>query len=289
MQLSQVNQTQQERLSHIDFRVCFLGEINRANLVSRFGIKEAAATRDIAAYRELAPNNLEYDTKAKTYQRSVQFRPLFQYTPAQALAALSQGFGDDFVGQHCPMVVSETPTILNKPLLPVLAELTRAIHQGRAVRIHYHSIESGPSQREIVPFVLVDNGLRWHIRGFCRKRQGFIDFVITRITKPKIIDGEPQPHERAQADEQWNNTVELELVPHPKLPYPETIALDYAMKNGLLKLSLRAAVAGYVLRKWNVDCTEDHRQEGAEFHLWLKNSDAIHGVENLVLAPGYSK
>jgi len=287
VELSQVSQVKQERLSHIDFRVCFLGEINRTNLVSRFGIKEAAATRDIATYRELVPNNLVYDTKAKIYQRSVRFKPLFQYTPTQALAALSQGFGEDFVGQHHPMVASEVPATLNTPLLPVLAELTRAIHQGKAVRIHYHSIESGPSHREIVPFVLVDNGLRWHVRGYCRKRQAFVDFVITRITKPKLIEGELQPHELAQADEQWNNRVQLELVPHPKLAYPETIALDYAMTNGLLKVNVRAAAAGYVLRKWNVDCTETHNLQGSEYHLWLRNKATLRGVENLVLAPGH--
>lgn len=287
MHLSDIGQAQKERLSHIDFRAYFLGEIGRSDLVSRFGIGEAAATRDIALYRELAPKNLEYDTKARSYVMSEAFKPLFEYSPLQALAALSQGFGEDFIGSHKPMIPCETPAELNRPLLPTLAVLTRAIHHKKVVRIQYRSIGSGLSDREIVPFALVDNGLRWHVRAYDRKRQIFTDFVITRIACPKIIDGEPEERETREADIQWNRIVEMELVAHPNLPHPETIEMDYAMQEGVLKVNVRAAVAGYVLRRWNVDCTEDRSLEGAEYHLWLRNRQALYGVQNLVLAPGY--
>lgn len=79
--LVDISQAHKERLSHIDFRVCFLGTIGRSNLVNRFGIKAAAATRDITLYKELAPENLKYDTKAKVYTRSERFEPLFDYSP----------------------------------------------------------------------------------------------------------------------------------------------------------------------------------------------------------------
>ena len=264
MRLSKINQAQKERLSHIDFRAYFLGEIGRSDLVSRFGIGEAAATRDITLYRELAPKNLEYDTQARSYVKSESFKPLFDYSHGQVLAALSQGFGEDFVGSHKPMILCETPAELNRPLLPVLAVLTRAIHHKRVANIRYRSIGSGLSSREIVPFALVDNGLRWHVRAFDRKRQIFTDFVITRIASPKIIKGEPEEREIREADIQWNRIVEMELVAHPKLPNRETIEMDYAMQDGVLKVNVRAAVAGYVLRRWNVDCTEDHNLKGDE-------------------------
>ena len=35
------------------------------------------------------------------------------------------------------------------------------------------------------------------------------------------------------------------------------------------------------------DCTEDHSLKCAEYHLWLRNRQALYGVTNLVLAPGY--
>ena len=61
------------------------------DLVARFGIGEAAATRDIALYRELVPANLDYDTKLKSYVKSESFTPLFEYSPPQILAALLKG------------------------------------------------------------------------------------------------------------------------------------------------------------------------------------------------------
>ncbi|MCY3935601.1 MAG: WYL domain-containing protein, partial [Chloroflexi bacterium] len=227
------------------------------------------------------------NTQVRSYIRSDNFIPLFVYSPAQALAALSKGFGEDYIGVHKAMIRFETPAELNRPLLPVLAVLTRAIHRKRLLHIQYSSIESGPSSRKIVPFALVDNGLRWHVRAFDRKRQRFSDFVITRIASPRIIEDAPEDGETSEADIQWNRIVEMELVAHPKLTYPETIERDYAMQNGVLKVNVRAAVAGYVLRRWNVDCTKDHRLKGAEHHLWLRNSRALYGVQNLVLAPGY--
>jgi len=289
VELSGVSQAQKERLSHIDFRIYFLGEVGRSDLVTRFGIGEAAATRDITLYRELVPANLDYDTRLKSYVKSENFKPLFEYSPPQVLAALSQGFGEDFIGSHKAMVRCETPAELNRPLLPVLALLTRAIYQKKLVKIQYRSIKSGLSEREIAPYVLVDNGLRWHVRAFDRNRQDFIDFVVTRIADPVMVDDAPKEHESSEADIQWNRIVEMNLVPHPNLPHPETVEMDYAMKDGVLKVNVRAAAAGYVLRRWNVDCTENHSLEGAEYHLWRKNWQALYGVENLVIAPGYKQ
>ena len=68
---------------------------------------------------------------------------------------------------------------------------------------------------------------------------------------------------------------------------PDTIEAEYGMTENILTIRIRAALAGYLLRHWNVDCTEGHALRGAEFHLWLRNRPALYGVSNLVLAPGY--
>ena len=160
-QLTTVNQSQRERLFHIDFKLYFLGAVNRTDLVSRFGIKEAAASRDLSLYKELAPRNIEYDTKAKTYIQREGFTPLFEYTASQAFAALLHGFADDFVGNQKSMVTCEAPTQINFPNIATLACITCAIHNKRVLRVQYRSLSSGIRERGIVPFALVDNGLRW--------------------------------------------------------------------------------------------------------------------------------
>ena len=286
--LSNTSQTQRERLFHIDFRLYFLGTVNRNDLVTRFGIKEAAATRDITLYKELAPKNLEYNTKAKTYIQREGFIPIFEYKSHQALAALLYGFGDDLVATNHSFAIAEAPTHLNLPACDVLAFVTRAIYNQQAIAINYRSLSSGLTQREIVPHTLVDNGLRWHLRGFDRLKNQFADFVINRIENPKLIETTIiNETEKKQADQQWQQMVELHLVPHPSLKHPKTIEQEYKMLNGCLIVSVRPAVAGYVLRRWNVDCSQNHQLIGPEYHLWLKNRQILADVDNLFLAPGY--
>jgi hypothetical protein len=286
--MDDISQTKQERLKHIDFRLYFLGDVGRHDLMKQFGLAEAAATRDVANYKELAETNLEYDTRLKLYKATDMFKPLFNYQADQVLAALYQGFGDHLVAKPKPYISCEIPSQLNKPDIGVLSQITRAIYNRQAIAIQYRSMRSGLTEREIVPFSLVDNGLRWHVRAYDRRREQFMDLVITRISNPKpasILTTEE--HELKDCDNQWNRIVELEIVAHPSQVHKETIEIDYGMKDGLLNINVRAAVAGYLLRRWNVDCTKDGILKGEEYHLWLKNRQALYGVDNLKIAPGY--
>ena len=204
------------------------------------------------------------------------------------LSWLTQGFGDGEPVRLNPWITSDAPSRLTQPDLDVLASVTRAIHQECPLAIEYHSITSGRTDREIVPFALLDNGSRWHVRAFDRKSQEFRDFVITRVRKPVVMKGaEVQSHERSDQDIQWTRIVELELVPHPDQPRPEITEMDYSMDSGVLRMKLRAATAGYILRQWCVDCSPDHSLRGHEYRLWLKDHLALYGVKNALLAPGY--
>lgn len=53
----------------LELRVRFTGEIRRQDLVTRFGIQSAAASRNMALRRKLAPGNIDYDPKGKSYVR----------------------------------------------------------------------------------------------------------------------------------------------------------------------------------------------------------------------------
>ncbi|WP_320151618.1 WYL domain-containing protein [uncultured Tolumonas sp.] len=285
----ELTQPQRDRLAFIELRVRFVGEIRRQDLVTRFGIQSAAATRDLALYRELAPGNIRYDAQGKTYILDQRFKSLFNFPPERVLSWLTQGFGD---GEPVPLkawVTSESLSRLTHPDLDVLARITRAIYQACPLDIEYYSISSGRTKREIVPFALIDNGLRWHVRAFDRKSQEFRDFVITRIKDPVELSGQPvSPHERSDQDIQWTRIVELELVPHPDQTWPEITEMDYGMRDGVLRMRLRAATAGYTLRKWSVDCSPNHSLRGHEYRLWLKDHLALYGVRSAILAPGFA-
>ena len=122
-----------------------------------------------------------------------------------------------------------------------------------------------------MPHSIVDNGQRWHVRAFDRKSQSFRDFVLTRISKV-TVKAEPETHECIDCDEEWGRLISLEIVPHPKnIKYATAIELDYAMEEGVLTLEVRAAMAGYLLRRWNVDCTKHASLRTGEYQLWLRN------------------
>lgn len=61
------------------------------------------------------------------------------------------------------------------------------------------------------------------------------------------------------------------------------------MIDRVLKIEVRAALAGYLLRQWNVYCSEKHSLSGEEYRLWLKNHPILYGIENAKLAPGYEQ
>ncbi|QRK81543.1 WYL domain-containing protein [Shewanella sp. LZH-2] len=268
----------------------FKGEARRTDLVERFNIAPSVATQDFARYKEIAPQNVVYDEKRKQHLKAASFISLFDFDVIRTLATLSQGFGDGFSGQLPPPLACEAPYHLNKPNLSIVAKVTEAIHKGKALSITYVSLSSGETTRDIMPHTLVDNGLRWHVRAFDRKHNAFRDFVLTRIKAAVVLeDSTLFEAELETQDRQWNRFVELELVPHPRIKHREAIELDYGMVDGCLKVEVRAALTGYLLRQWHVDCSLKHELNQITHHLALKNFGALYGVVNLTLAPGYQR
>jgi hypothetical protein len=286
--LSQLTQSQQERLGYVELRLRFLGVMQRPDLINRFGIQSAAASRDVALYKELAPDNMDYDRSTKRYVLGTNFQPLFAVDVGRVLSWLANHIGDTTPDCNGPSLACIRPARLAQPQLDVLAMVTRAIHGNQVLAVEYYSITSGRTQREVIPFALIDTGLRWHVRAFDRKTGEFRDFVLTRISQAKALPSAAiAPHEVHAHDIEWNRIVELELIPHPSQPRPEIIEMDYGMVASCLRIRLRAAVAGYTLRQWSVDCSADHSLRGPEYRLWLKDNLTLYGVKNAVIAPGY--
>lgn len=283
---------QRERLAYIDFCLYFLGEVTRLNLMNRFGIAPAVTTRDFAAYKTLAGQNLFLNGSTKTYETTENFYPVFEHHYAGVISQLIFGFGISGSEIHEPMIHCEHLPILNEPSIQVLSGISRAINLKKAVRLKYFSASSGASQREIIPFALVSDGLRWHTRGFDRKSGEFRDFVLTRMEDVHVLNSKQeeaiiQTHETMQNDDQWMRMVEVDLVPHPKNSQPEMTMRDFNMVSGVKRVKLRAAVAGYMLQQWHVDCSPNRSISDKAFRLCLGNPLQLYGVNSMDFAPGY--
>ena len=279
---------QRERLAFIDFCLQFLGHITRNDLVTRFETGLAACTRDFAAYRELASTNLVLDHSTKQYFRTAEFVPLFKYQPDVILQSLSRGFGNGVSHATQPSEQCFDAVQLIHPDSSIIAALMRGIHKQVVCEVGYVSVTSGESVRQFVPHALINNGHRWHVRGYDCKNQGFRDFVCTRFTHITATDEAVLSHQVASADVQFNQMVNLTIIPHPSIQNPLAIEMDFAMRDGKKIMPTRAALAAYILRQWQVDCSEGHRIRGQGCQLALENIDVLQRIENPTIAPGYA-
>lgn len=78
-QLAELTQPQRDRLAFVKLRVRFIRDIRRQDLVSLFGIQSAAASRDPAIYKDLAPSNIDYDAKCKSYVLGPDLQAVFDF------------------------------------------------------------------------------------------------------------------------------------------------------------------------------------------------------------------
>lgn len=285
---SDVSGYQRERLSHIDFMVYFTGKVTRKDLMARFDLSQAVATRDLTLYRELAPKNLVYDTSAKQYVIADHFTPLYEMSPFKCLSTLSEGFGDSLKTESEFKVAYAKK--LREPRLDLVATVTRAISLGNPLIIRYFSKSSkGAADRVIVPHSIVDSGLRWHVRAYDRDKKRFADFVINRIfSATEVAGGKAYPSETLEYDQEWLEEVDLVLQPHPsKSDVREIIELELGMIDGIFTQRVKKALVGYMLDSWNVDATPDAGLLGNHVMLHLKNAKEIAEmkIKNFHLAP----
>jgi hypothetical protein len=274
-------------LAFIDFSLQYFGYVSRNDLVQRFKTGLAACTRDFSTYRELAKDNLKLVHKTKNYHRTAQFIPLFKHDPEVILTSLSRGFGNGISNGIQPSQQCFDAVRLIHPSADIIAALMRAIHNKQPVECGYVSISSGESKRQIVPHSIVNNGHRWHVRAYDRKHQQFRDFVCTRFTYIELLNNDINTVEGRNYDQQWNQQIILVIVPHPSIKQPMAIEMDYAMMDGKVELTIRAALATYLLRQWQVDCSDGYRFTEQGCQLALQNRELLHQVENSALAPGF--
>lgn len=285
--LSDIPHAQRERLAFIDFCLQYFGQVSRADLIQHFMTGLASGTRDFALYKALAADNLVLVHQTKQYFRTKDFKPLFTHDPETILTNLCRGFGDSIARDIKPSERCFDAVRLVHPSSDTIAALTRAIQHNQAVTCRYVSLSSGESQRELVPHAIINNGHRWHVRAFDRKSNEFRDFVCSRFTHIEVLEALINTTVEARdCDKEWNTLLSLELIPHPNLTHPLAIELDYGMNDGMLKLEVRAALLGYLMQQWHVDCSADHSLDHRQYPLALANVALLSDLDNLSLIPG---
>lgn len=271
-----------QRLQYIEIKAYYSGSVSRSDVAAAFGISDAAATKDLKLYGDLAPNNLLYNQRVFGFVPGESFSEQFaDLSPATALPLIANNlatsggpYGDEPI---YGIAIDSLPLPARYPHQSVLAQITRAIQAGKKLQVVYRSLsrrESGDA-RIIEPHALSNTGLRWHVRAYNQDTYDFRDFVLSRFEQAQLL--EENAESGAAYDDDWVEYETVRLAPHPGLDDKQRLGLllDYGIKGECLELKTRRALVGYLLQRLNVDTSIDHSLNPDKHQLVLLNREEI--------------
>lgn len=271
-----------QRLEYIEIMAFYTGVITRSEVAEAFSISDAAATKDLKLYGQLAPDNLIYKHNVFGFVPGPTFSEVFaDLSPAHVLPMMAHNLAvsggpygaESIYGIH----MEELPLPSRLPDKQVLAQILRAIYGHNKLRVSYHSLTNRESSQERVlePHSLVNTGLRWHLRAYSEETYDFRDFVLSRFVAAQCL--EELAESSMQYDDDWMESVVLQLAPHPGLEPQkrENLLLDYGASDGLIEITVRRSLIAYVLQRLMVDTTRDHSLNPNAWQLVLLNRDEI--------------
>jgi predicted DNA-binding transcriptional regulator YafY len=272
-----------QRLQYIEIMAYYTGIVTRSDVAKAFGISDAAATKDLKLYSDLAPDNLIYKHNVFGFVPAEGFREVFSdLTPAAVLPMIEANLaaaGGPYADNTAiyGVTVDSLPTPNRLPEKAVLAQILRAIKQQTKLEAVYYSLSDRDNRdpRILEPHSLVNTGLRWHVRAYSDNTYDFRDFVLSRFVEARKL--EQAAESSAHYDDDWTEVVTLQLTPHPKLDPQQRMSLmiDYRGNNELIELSVRRALIGYVLQRLSVDTSVDHSLNPNAYQLVLVNREDI--------------
>ncbi|NOX09168.1 MAG: WYL domain-containing protein [Gammaproteobacteria bacterium] len=271
-----------QRLQYIEIIAFYTGTVSRGDVANTFGISDAAATKDIKLYNQLAPDNLIYKQSVFGFVPGPGFKQtLADLSPTRVLPMIASNlptnegpYGDKLL---YGVAVDSLPIPARLPDKAVLAEVIRAAKHRRKLSIRYRSLSDRDSDdpRIIEPHSLINTGLRWHIRAYNEETFDFRDFVLSRIDVAKMLEQEAESS--IAYDDDWVETSTLRLSPHPGLNEKKRLNLlmDYGIQQGSIDIEVRRALLGYTLQKLSVDTTIDHSLNSNAYQLIVMNRDEV--------------
>ena len=277
-----IKRATQQRLQYIELMAYYTGLVTRSDVAKAFGISDAAATKDLKFYGQIAPDNLIYKHNVFGFVPTPQFEEIFtDLEPQHVLPMIAANL--PFIGQTIEQNLlygvntEHLPLPQRLPNKEVIAQVIRAIKQKTKLSLVYSSLSDRNSSetRIIEPHSLINTGLRWHVRAYSEDTYDFRDFVLSRVQQAQQLS------EKAESnpvyDDDWCEPIILQLSPHPNLSEEkrQILMTDYAAKNNVIEFTVRRALLAYVLQRLSVDTTADHSLNPNAFQLIVMNRDEI--------------
>lgn len=239
-----------ERFIFIENILCWEGRINTRHLREKYQLSQATAQKVLKQYQQMFPSNLTYNASEKAFIVSDPFTVIDQPVCFSDYLTSTLSKGHSLVDS--PFFEVDAPLRNINPLQ--IRPILRAIREKLAIDIGYISLANPDYlDRIIQPHSLIFDGLRWHVRAYCNKNQDFRDFSLSRFNGDAVFEGKAT--HPAAVDKKWNTFVDVVIEPDPRFSelQKKIIEKDYQMEKGKKILSVRAALAHYLLKRLNID------------------------------------
>ncbi len=279
--LSEIKWATRQRLQFIEVKAYYTGLITRSDVAKAFAISDAAATKDLKLYGDIAPENLNYRHNVFGFVPTPDFKEVFaDLSPATVLPMLEANLtvsGGPAPDVNVFDIQAENLVLPNRlPGRDVLCQITRAIHGRKKLSASYHSLSDSQNvERRLEPHALVNTGFRWHVRAYNEDSFDFRDFVLSRFASATCLDEAAESS--ASYDEDWVEMISIKLTPHPKLDTDQqaSLLIDYKAENNVIEIKIRRALIGYLLKQLSVDTTADYSLNPRQYQLIVLNRDEI--------------
>ncbi|MCK5918327.1 MAG: WYL domain-containing protein [Cocleimonas sp.] len=239
------------RYAYIETRLYWGEGLTATNLGQTFGIARQNAQAVIKNYRDLYPDNIQYDAGRKRHIKGSHFKP--HYIRIEPEKYLEYVRGVDAISRYWAaddwneVLIEDVerqlqPKIKSKTVKLILS----AIQNEQTLSILYHSNDD-KLRRTLSPHHLVYVNHRYHVRAYCHLDNAFLDFTLARM---KAIKASSQIWKPAINDQNWHQYFQLCFKINPELPEPvqSMLKIDYQLKGNEHCISTRKALEFYILR-----------------------------------------
>ncbi|MHC5226354.1 WYL domain-containing protein [Ignatzschineria sp. LJL83] len=281
-----------EKYRFIEFLLLFKGQLTRSELVTRFSIGEATASRIIAGYLEEYPNQMVFLGSRVGYIISDEFQHFYTHSVEKGLLYVAYGV----ICHHYDIATYGAEQWSKNPLLEIsdASEITRSIINRKMIEIKYVSTSSGESIKKLIPHSIFKVAGCWYFRAFevdkdSEKWSGvYKTFKFTRVLSVISSVTAVGIDQGISHDDEWNSYRRIQIIPHPKALHPESYMLDLGMKNGEAKeILISEVLLGFWLIDLKVDCSPLAQLNPSQYPLYLKNRDELLNVSSMRVAPGF--
>ncbi|MES2822477.1 MAG: WYL domain-containing protein [Pseudomonadota bacterium] len=288
-----------ERLAFIDFVLQFKGALSRIDLTAFFGLKEAAASKAIAQYRELRPDNVEYERSlGKNVIVRASFDPLIHLESEVALGMLANGFNKNKLLEDSLLPYVRIGNISQKLNVEFVSRITRAISEKSAISCKYFSAtSSNHGDRTLFPTAIFYDGMSWMFRAYHKNLEAntgsFKCFNFSRLVSvTEMSKMYANKGEDLNADNDWHLTTPIVLKIHPYLKPDQQAILRYEYgvnpDTDEFVINTKAVLFYYLAKQWKIDVRSivtaplDTSAEFYNFHLQNRSTlEHLHCMENV--------